>query len=64
MREHGSGALRKWQTKLRKWCKLGKEKKEENRERKKDKWEMRKPDERKNKRKRERKGMTTRTKYS
>ena len=27
VREHGSGALRKWQTKLRKWCKLGKEKK-------------------------------------
>ncbi len=26
VREHGSGALRKWQTKLRKWCKLGKKK--------------------------------------
>ena len=35
VREHGSGALRKWQTKLRKWRNLGKEKKEENKERKK-----------------------------
>ena len=34
VREHGSGALRKWQAKLRKWCKLGKEKIEENKERK------------------------------
>ena len=65
VREHGSGALRKWQTKVRKWCKLGKgKKKEENKERKRDKWEIRKKDERKQKRKREWKGKTTRTKYS
>ena len=30
--EHGNGALRKWQTKLRKWCKLGKK---ENKKKKK-----------------------------
>ena len=29
MREHGSDALRKWQTKLRKWCKLGKKRRKE-----------------------------------
>ena len=35
VRERGSDALRKWQTKLRKWCKLGKrKKKEENKEKK------------------------------
>ena len=55
--EHGSGALRKWQTKLRKWCKLG----EKNKKRKKGQKEMRKKEERKKKRKRERKGNTTRT---
>ena len=35
VREHGSGALRKWQTKLRKWYKVGKRKKKENKKRKK-----------------------------
>ena len=34
VREHGSGALRKWQTKLRKWCKLGKKEKEKEKKKK------------------------------
>ena len=67
VQEHGSGALRKWQIKLRKWCKLKKKKKKKKKERKlgkkKDKWEMRKNNEKKKNRKRERKGKTTRTKY-
>ena len=48
VREHGSGALRKWQTKLRKWCKLGKKKKtEENKERKREQRGKREKEERK-----------------
>ena len=38
VREHGSGALRKWQTKLRKWCKLRKRKKKGKAKRGKGKW--------------------------
>ena len=50
VREHGSGALRKWQTNLRKWCLWGKKKKkEENTERK-------KKEERKNGKSKKRKG--------
>ena len=42
VREHGSDAPRKWQTKMRKWCKLGKrgkkkEKEKENKEKKRQK---------------------------
>ena len=35
VREHGSGALRKWQTKMWKWCKLGKRKKKKHKKHKK-----------------------------
>ena len=58
VREHGSGALRKWQTKLRKWCKLGKGKKKRKvREKETNgKWEKRrkKKEEEGKKRKRQR----------
>ena len=51
VREHGSGALRKWQTKLRKWCQFGKKNKKTKRKtRKENKWEMRRKNERKKKR--------------
>ena len=42
VREHGSAALRKWQTKLRKWCKLAikkkKRKRRKEKKRTKGKW--------------------------